>query len=133
VPPWAGPLPDIADVRAMVEQLRARWPKAFNAERRPLEIGVHTRILDATGADPHLLSHALRFWTHHPVYLKALIAQQQRIDLAGLSVGAVTDEQKTIAGERLARLDERRRANNRNGMARGAQSVAARRAREGAD
>jgi ProP effector len=83
------------------------WPKAFNAERPPLKIGIHIDLIAALdGAlTPHEIAAALGAWCAHGCYLEnASVAGKQRIDLDGNAAGTVTAEQAAYA---RSILDER--------------------------
>ena len=75
--------------------LRARWPAAFNDARRPLKLGIH-REMGILGR-----SDAIRRWTAHPVYLRAVIAGGQRIDLDGNPAGEIAEVSKAYSWEKL--------------------------------
>jgi sRNA-binding protein len=76
--------------------LRARWPAAFNDERRPLKLGIH-RDMGILGR-----SDAIRRWTAHPVYLRNVIAGGKRIDLDGGPAGGIEEIEKAYAWEKLS-------------------------------
>jgi sRNA-binding protein len=76
--------------------LRARWPAAFNDERRPLKLGIHRDMGVFGRAD------ALRRWTAHPVYLRNTIAGGKRINLDGGPAGEIEEVEKAYAWEKLA-------------------------------
>jgi hypothetical protein len=79
------------------QQLRARWPQAFNDERKPLKLGIHHDLgLDGPSA-------VLRAWTCHPDYIhNVMIPGAMRIDLDGSPVELVTEAERTWARERLS-------------------------------
>jgi sRNA-binding protein len=71
---------------AMTEDdLRQRWPAAFNDMRRPLKVGIHADM-GLTGR-----SEAMRWWVNHPLYLRNVIAGGERIDLEGRPAGKISE------------------------------------------
>ena len=76
------------------EELRERWPEAFNDLRYPLKIGINSDM-----GIKH--SDTMARWTRHPRYLRNLIERENRIDLNGEVAEAVTEEAKMMACERL--------------------------------
>jgi sRNA-binding protein len=79
------------------EELRERWPAAFNDARCPLQIGINIPMgLD--WGDP-----AMEKWVQHPIYLRnQLKAGAVRINLDGQSVGTVTPAEQCHAWNVLA-------------------------------
>jgi hypothetical protein len=75
--------------------LRARWPAAFNDQRRPLKLGIH-RDMGILGR-----SDALRRWTAHPVYLRNTLAGGQRVNLDGSPAGEIAEVSKAYSWEKL--------------------------------
>src|SRR4051794_8070643 len=77
-------------------ELRARWPQAFNDARLPLKVGIHLDMNIERNAN------AMDHWTHHPKYLRNIIAGMRRIDLDGELVGEeMTEAEKSNAFQRL--------------------------------
>lgn len=71
------------------DELRRRWPSAFNDHRKPLMLGVHLYL-----HDPKLRA-ALRAWIQHPDYLNNITTPGAiRIDLNGRPAGAVTEAER---------------------------------------
>lgn len=98
---------------ATLEDLAARYPVIRDAQ--PLALGIHKQILEqAPEIDVAKLKVALRIHTASTRYLKSLVANRQRFDLAGQATGEVTDEQRAVAetqlAERQKRFAERRKA-----------------------
>lgn len=84
-------------------------------ECQPLALGVHKRIRELLPEiEAPQLRAALRTHTTSTKYLKALVANRQRIDLDGQAAGEVTDEQRAVADtqlrERFAKQAERKKA-----------------------
>jgi sRNA-binding protein len=82
------------------EELRAKWPAAFNDARRPLALGIHGNMGIAYG-DP-----TMENWVQNPRYLRALLAGGGRIDLDGKEVGKVTQEERERAWRALLEVRE---------------------------
>jgi hypothetical protein len=64
------------------DELRRRWPAAFNDERLPLKVGIH-RDMGIVGR-----CAALTAWVSHPSYLRNLARGERRINLHGAHAGA---------------------------------------------
>jgi len=78
------------------QELRARYPAAFNDSRRPLALGIHEQLGLAYP------DQVLREWTGHPVYLRNVLAPgAMRIDSTGQPVSAVDAAQRRYAWNRL--------------------------------
>jgi sRNA-binding protein len=78
------------------EELRSRWPAAFNDERKSLARGIHANMGIAYG-DP-----VVGTWVLHPRYLRNQLASGAvRIDLAGNAVGIVSQEEREVAWRAL--------------------------------
>jgi hypothetical protein len=60
-----------------VEELRARWPAAFNDARPPLKIDIHRDM------GIHGRKWVMARWVRHPTYLRNVIARGERVDLDG--------------------------------------------------
>lgn len=73
------------------EELRQLWPLAFNDKRPPLQIGIHVSLSLPFGI------RALRHWTQHPVYLRNLIAGQQRVGVDGVPCATPTNSERERA------------------------------------
>lgn len=88
-------------VKQSLLTLCERFPQAFFTDPeaiRPLKIGIDQDLRSALPEmDSRLLRHALAHYTRRPAYLKALAQGLARVDLAGLPVAAVTDEQRAHA------------------------------------
>lgn len=66
------------------QELRQRWPAAFNDDRRPLMLGIHEQMGIAYP------DQAMAAWTRHPIYLRnILIPGAVRIDLMGNVVSQI--------------------------------------------
>jgi sRNA-binding protein len=80
------------------------FPGAFGFPFFPLKIGIYEDILaDWPKIDPRLLSEALGYHTHRPVYLHAVKAGKPRVNLDGEYCGFPTDDEKQCAKRRLGR------------------------------
>lgn len=64
------------------DDLRRRWPAAFNDERLPLKVGIH-KDMGIVGR-----CAALTAWVGHPSYLRNLARGERRINLYGAHAGA---------------------------------------------
>jgi sRNA-binding protein len=80
------------------EELRSRWPLAFNDQRKPLALGIHANMGIAYG------DRTMENWVQHPRYLRALLNGGSRIDLAGNAVGVVTQEERERAWRALLEI-----------------------------
>jgi hypothetical protein len=78
--------------------LTSRWPRAFNAKRRPLAVGIHR----AMGLS--LDNSAMSRWTNHPTYLRHIIGSSHRIDLEGRKVMRILMYERRYAWAALDRL-----------------------------
>jgi sRNA-binding protein len=78
------------------DDLRKRFPAAFNAARRPLKIGIHSD-LGLAESD----SAAMRAWCRHPEYLRNLLTGGGRIDLSGKAAGEVGPGERAFAYDAL--------------------------------
>ena len=80
------------------DDLRTRWPKAFNDKRLPLKVGIHVDMGLEEG------SEAMRWWVNHPIYLRHLIARKERIDLEGKPAGVISEGTQAYAWSALQLL-----------------------------
>jgi sRNA-binding protein len=79
------------------DELRERWPAAFNDQRRPLALGIHANMGIAYGDNK-----AMENWVLHPKYLRNLLQPgAARLDLTGAVVGVVTQEERERAWRAL--------------------------------
>jgi sRNA-binding protein len=78
------------------DDLRKRFPAAFNNTRRPLKIGIRSD-LGLAKSD----SAAMRSWCRHPAYLRNLIKGGARVDLSGKVAGAVSPSERAFAFDAL--------------------------------
>ena len=107
--------------RAFIDELIKRFPACFTARRddvRPLAIGIEKDIrksLDdgdqASDVPTWLIRQALARYTRSPAYLNAIIAGHERINLAGETIEAVTEQ--AIARAREQRSEQKARAAER--------------------
>src|SRR5690242_2612490 len=90
--------------KALRETLAERYPAVFTwPPTVPLAIGIHQAISEATGVDPKVVGHHLRFWTRQLTYQRRLAAGDQRRNLDG-SLAAdpiVTEEQREAATQQI--------------------------------
>ena len=101
---------------ALLLRLRAQFPNVISRldvpHRRPLKIGIHDDIaalFPETG--PQIIGQALKLYTMHTGYLRALVEGAPRVDLNGAEVGTVTAEAASLAATSLERFMKRRAAN----------------------
>jgi sRNA-binding protein len=81
------------------QQLRSKWPAAFNDERRPLALGIHANM-GINYPDPAMFA-----WVTHPRYLRNLLVPgATRIDLEGQAAGVVTAEERERAWRALLEI-----------------------------
>lgn len=109
-----------AQARELLGRLCERFPNCFASERqniRPLAIGTQQALRAALADDPDFqdtpgwqLRQALAIYTRSPAYLQALADKRPRIDLQGLQVGEVSDEEQAHARQRLEEVRARRAA-----------------------
>lgn len=107
-------MPNVTRPGPTVEQMWAalksppltKWPAAFNADRRPLKVGItndiKSRMPDAAWDIPNEVGK----WVKHPLYIRNMIAGGTRIDLDGQPAGEVTLEQREHAWDQLKKLRE---------------------------
>lgn len=93
----------------VVDWLIEQFPAAFfrkASEVRPLKIGIFDDIIDfydRLEAPPHskkALREAINYYSGSPAYLKAQQADTARIDLYGIEIDTVTEEQAKYAYQR---------------------------------
>ena len=94
-------------VDATIMLLTEKWPSAFfmfEQRRRPLKVGIHIDVLAALDGlvTEKELARAMRFYVGNPFYLQRMTAGADRIDLNGVAVGVVTEEQAAVAARILA-------------------------------
>ena len=86
-------------------QLSLRFPKAFavfNAERRPLKIGITEDLIAAApDIDQALLRAAVRHYCRWPDYLSASVAGAVRVDLNGEPAGVLNAGEAAFARKKL--------------------------------
>ena len=96
-----------AEISVILEDLCARWPKAFamyQRGRRPLQIGVHMDILAQLAIEPKLLSAPLRCYCAATAICLPRSPGAARIDLDGEPVDTVRAEDVERARARLAAI-----------------------------
>ncbi|HZE90882.1 MAG TPA: ProQ/FinO family protein [Rhizobacter sp.] len=98
-----------------VQQLRQRWPALFSGPPKPLKLRIHVDIQErAPGVFPRqALTFFFRRHTATTAYLLAMSRGKLRFDLDGQPSGEITDENRKVASEELARRNasqESRRA-----------------------
>jgi sRNA-binding protein len=98
----------LGDVDTLTATLMQRWPMAFNPlHRRALAIGIHHTILAGLGCHPVALSLALKRWTAHHRYQRALALGHHRHDLQGEDVAELTAAEHAMGQAQMKRLRER--------------------------
>jgi hypothetical protein len=106
----------LAELRGLVEWMRATWPAAFAEPVKPLALGAGALI---TSARPEGRSHkdigaAIRFYVNSDGYLEALASGgARRIELDGGDAGPVEEGHREHARERLEERMAKRRAATR--------------------
>jgi ProP effector len=69
-------------------------------------VGILKDIFDKLPEDKNIsrlqVRRALKFYTNHPAYQKALVYKTERVDLDGNVAGAVDAEHKAVAEKALA-------------------------------
>jgi sRNA-binding protein len=112
-----------AEYDAAVEllfQLRARFPDVIGPVnrhfgRRPLKIGIHNDIAALLPeAQAQTIGLAMRLYTTHSGYRRALVEGAPRVDLNGTQVSSVTAEDAGRARELVERFMRRQAAKNPN-------------------
>ena len=92
-----------AAVCALLDDLEARYPRAFGRSRKTLAAGQVRRMLDETGCDPVTLRAALRFWCGTLDYLTMASKKgAYQFDLDGNLVARQSDTERAVAAARLA-------------------------------
>jgi hypothetical protein len=88
-----------------VQQLKQRWPAVFSGSPKPLKLRIHVDIQErAPGVFPRqALTFFFRRYTSTTSYLLAMAKGTQRFDLDGQPSGEVTDENRKVASDELAR------------------------------
>jgi ProP effector len=84
-----------------------QFPKCFREDHAlPLKVGILKDIFDKLPDDKSIsrlqIRRALKFYTNHPAYQRALVYKTERVNLEGNVVGAVEAEHKTVAEKVLA-------------------------------
>jgi ProP effector len=98
-------------------RLRAQFPNVISRldrqhGRLPLKIGIHDDIVALLPEiDPHIIGQALKLYTSHSGYRRALVEGAPRVDLNGAEVGIVTAEAASHAATSLERFMRRYAAN----------------------
>lgn len=92
----------------ILEQLSQAYPQAFDMKaRRPLMVGVKEALAEwasEQNIEMKDLGYALGYYTNGIAYLKAILKQDQRVNLQGEPVSEVTKEHKTHAKEKLKNI-----------------------------
>ncbi len=93
-------------VREARAEFRRRWPAAFTTPV-PLAIGMDKVIrAEMPEMTTSRLKEALGPWTHSAVYLRAIVAGVERINLDGSPAGVPDEEQRAQAAEELRKRGE---------------------------
>jgi len=94
--PGAGP---IARRVADLAECRRRFPVLFDADRPlPLAIGIHKPLAELFSVKR--AGFLLKWWTRCPAYVAAVAAGGRRYNLDGTDAGEITEEQRSVAGDR---------------------------------
>lgn len=83
------------------------FPKCFREDHAlPLKVGILKDIFGQLPSDSSIsriqVRRALKFYTNHPLYQKALAKKTERFDLNGETVSNISSEHKEIAEKALA-------------------------------
>jgi ProP effector len=83
------------------------FPKCFREDHAlPLKVGILKDIFEQLPKDQSIsriqVRRALKFYTNHPLYQKALTKKEERFDLNGDVVSTITGEHKAIAERNIA-------------------------------
>lgn len=83
------------------------FPKCFREDHAlPLKVGILKDIFDLLPKDKTIsrihIRRALKFYTNHPLYQKALSKKAERFDLNGDVVSIISDEHKQLAERNVA-------------------------------
>ena len=92
-------------IAALYDELHQQYPQTFFREPEkihPLKIGIDHDLQERIAAPKRVLHYVMQRYTRQPAYLRALIAQKPRLDLAGQAVGTVTDDERESAQVRLS-------------------------------
>jgi ProP effector len=90
------------------------FPKRISEVKpRPLKIGINQDLVAALRAAGHEISmcatrRMMAYWCSRSFYLNAFKSAEQRIDLQGQPVAAVTAEEKEIAKKQLLEREARK-------------------------
>jgi ProP effector len=84
-----------------------QFPKCFREDHAlPLKVGILKDIFDKLPEDKSIsrlqIRRALKFYTNHPAYQRALVYKTERVDLEGNVVGLVEAEHKKDAEKAMA-------------------------------
>jgi sRNA-binding protein len=99
-------------IAALYDELHQQYPQTFFRDPEtihPLKIGIDHDLRERIAAPNRVLHYAMQRYTRQPAYLRALIAQKPRLDLAGQAVGTVTDDERESAQQRLSWKEKQRR------------------------
>jgi sRNA-binding protein len=99
-------------IDALYDELHRQYPQTFFRDPEkihPLKIGIDHDLRERIEAPKRVLHYCMQRYATRPAYLRALIAQKPRLDLAGQAVGTVTDDERESAQERLSSKGSRRR------------------------
>lgn len=96
-------------------RLRATFPECFSqlnaGLKKPIKIGIHNDIAaQLPDVDPDAIGLALRVYTLHESYWRAIVKGAPRIDLDGKPAGAVTADEAAHAQRRLTNKPNRPKA-----------------------
>jgi len=98
-------------IDALYDELHQRYPQTFFRDpekMHPLKIGIDHDLQALVATPKRVLHYCMQRYTRQPAYLRALIAQRPRLDLAGQAVGTVTDDVRESAQVRLSWREEQR-------------------------
>jgi ProP effector len=83
------------------------FPKCFRDDHAlPLKVGILQDIFKAIPENSSIsriqVRRALKFYTNHPLYQKALAKREERFDLNGEAIGNISSEHKEVAEKVIA-------------------------------
>lgn len=87
-----------------LEELKARYPKAFTQPPTPLSINIHAQLLSAYIGSRTTIKCVLRFWCKQAAYHEAVLRSSYRVDLEGRPADSITNEQRSYHKRKLKKL-----------------------------
>lgn len=94
-------------VAATQEWLKETFPACFvKNHAKPLKVGILKDIFEKLPEDQSIsrlqVRKAVKFYTMHPLYQKALARGEPRVDLEGNTLEKVTEEHQEVAQKAMA-------------------------------